>query len=66
MDRDEFFKNPVSKRDVPDYFDIVTKPMSWNVIDAKLEKHQYWDIQDFKVRLQSPCQLIKALTRVSE
>lgn len=48
LDRDEFFKNPVSKKDVPDYFDIVKRPMSWSVIDAKLDKHKYWDIKDFK------------------
>ncbi|KAJ3502163.1 hypothetical protein NLJ89_g9014 [Agrocybe chaxingu] len=40
-------KTPVSKRDVPDYFDVIKKPMCWDIIDAKLEQNQYWDLQNF-------------------
>ncbi|KAF5379525.1 hypothetical protein D9615_006509 [Tricholomella constricta] len=48
LDRQEFFRNPVSKADVPDYFDIIKKPMCWTIIETKLDKHEYWDFQAFK------------------
>ncbi|KAJ7089735.1 PHD-zinc-finger like domain-containing protein [Mycena belliarum] len=48
VDRQEHFKNPVSKKDVPDYFDIVKNPMSWINIESKLDNFQYWDLQSFK------------------
>jgi hypothetical protein len=38
---------------VPDYFDIVTNPMCWSIIDSKLDRHEYWDVKAFKVRLLS-------------
>ncbi|KAJ6624860.1 hypothetical protein B0H10DRAFT_2004445 [Mycena sp. CBHHK59/15] len=52
FDRNDYFKNPVSKKDVPDYFDIVKNPMSWSNIEKKLDDHQYWDIQSFKDDVQ--------------
>ncbi|KAJ7777292.1 bromodomain and PHD finger-containing protein 3 [Mycena metata] len=48
LDRNDYFKLPVSKKDVPDYFEVVKNPMSWSSIEAKLDTHQYWDIQSFK------------------
>ena len=50
VDRMDIFREPVSLQDVPDYLDIVERPMSWSVIDEKLSGHQYLDLQDFKVR----------------
>lgn len=49
IDKKEYFKNPVSKVDVPDYFDIIKEPMCWTIIDGKLDRHEYWDVQAFKV-----------------
>ena len=49
LDRHEFFKNPVSKMDVPDYFDVIKKPMCWKVIDEKLDKNMYARLKDFEV-----------------
>lgn len=49
MDRNDYFKNPVSKVDVPDYHEIVKKPMCWTMIEAKLDRHEYWDLAVFKV-----------------
>ncbi|PPQ65251.1 hypothetical protein CVT24_011406 [Panaeolus cyanescens] len=48
IDRQDHFKNPVSKTEVPDYFDIVKNPMCWSQIDAKLDQHQYWNVSEFK------------------
>ncbi|KZT07202.1 uncharacterized protein LAESUDRAFT_698987 [Laetiporus sulphureus 93-53] len=47
-DRQEFFKNPVSKVDVPDYYDIIKRPMTWSIIGDKLDRHEYLDLQEFK------------------
>ncbi|KAJ3914017.1 bromodomain and PHD finger-containing protein 3 [Lentinula edodes] len=47
-DKHDYFKNPVNKVDVPDYFDVITQPMCWSMIDAKLDRHEYWDIKDFR------------------
>lgn len=49
LDKQDFFKNPVSKHLVPDYYDIVAKPMCWSTIEAKLDRHEYWDVQAFRV-----------------
>jgi hypothetical protein len=49
MDRSELFLNPVSRVDVPDYFDVIKEPMSWSEIDAKLEGHLYETADDFAV-----------------
>ena len=54
LDRHDHFKNPVSRHDVPDYFDVIKRPMCWEVIDAKLDHHQYWDLQNFLV-----CDLVR-------
>ena len=50
MDRGELFLHPVNRAEVPDYFDVVTKPMCWLFIDEKLEKNEYLHIKDFQVR----------------
>ncbi|KAG7094890.1 hypothetical protein E1B28_005697 [Marasmius oreades] len=48
MDRHDYFKNPVNKTEVPDYFEVVKDPMCWSTIDGKLDKHQYWHLDEFK------------------
>ncbi|OCF39768.1 hypothetical protein I317_06430 [Kwoniella heveanensis CBS 569] len=48
MDRQELFLNPVSRIEVPDYFDVIKEPMCWLYIDEKLEKNAYLDVADFK------------------
>lgn len=47
-DKNHIFRDPVSKTEVPDYYDVIKNPMSWSVIDAKLENHEYWSLQAFK------------------
>ncbi|KAI9513021.1 PHD-zinc-finger like domain-containing protein [Russula earlei] len=48
FDRQGFFKNRISRSQVPDYFDVIEQPMWWGVIDEKLDRHEYWDIETFK------------------
>jgi hypothetical protein len=48
-DRNHFFKQPVSRQSVPDYFDVIEKPMCWQWIEERLERHEYWHAADFKV-----------------
>ena len=59
MDRQGYFKSPVSKADVPDYYDIIKHPMCWDMIDQKLDRHEYLDLAEFKVCKQ----VISSLTR---
>lgn len=47
-DKNDYFLIPVSRTEVPDYYDVITKPMSWSVIDKKLSDHAYMDLQEFK------------------
>ncbi|TFK17664.1 hypothetical protein FA15DRAFT_313371 [Coprinopsis marcescibilis] len=47
-DRSDFFKHPVNKNEVPDYFDIILNPMCWSMIEERLDKHEYWDVKTFK------------------
>ncbi|RXW14544.1 hypothetical protein EST38_g11319, partial [Candolleomyces aberdarensis] len=48
QDKQDFFKNPVNKNEVPDYFDIVLNPMCWSMIEDRLDKHEYWDVKSFR------------------
>ncbi|KAI0251381.1 hypothetical protein BJV78DRAFT_1275310 [Lactifluus subvellereus] len=48
FDRQGFFKNPISKSQLPDYFDVIQRPMWWGAIDEKLDRHEYWDIDVFR------------------
>ncbi|KAJ6485818.1 bromodomain and PHD finger-containing protein 3 [Mycena sanguinolenta] len=52
FDRQDYFKLPVNKKEVPDYFDVVEKPMCWSQIEVKLDKYEYWDLQSFKDDIQ--------------
>ncbi|KAG1823125.1 hypothetical protein EV424DRAFT_1321511 [Suillus variegatus] len=48
LDRHSLFKHPVSRTEVPDYYDVVKTPMTWDAIDGKLDRHEYWDLEGFK------------------
>ena len=49
MDKNSYFKEPVSKTEVPDYYDIIKNPICWNTIDQKLDRYEYWDLEALKV-----------------
>ncbi|KAG8221082.1 hypothetical protein J3R82DRAFT_2599 [Butyriboletus roseoflavus] len=36
------------KPEVPDYYEVVKNPMTWDTIDVKLDRHEYWDFETFK------------------
>ena len=48
-DRQNYFRSPVSKTEVPDYYDVIKNPMCWETIDQKLDRHEYLDLTQFKV-----------------
>ena len=52
-DKQDVFKYPVSRAEVPGYYDVIEKPMWWGVIEGRLDGHEYWDVKDFQVRLLS-------------
>ena len=62
MDRGEIFLHPVNQAEVPDYFDVITKPMCWLFIDEKLEKNEYLNVTDFKVISESAARIMLILT----
>src|SRR6266478_4281711 len=49
IDRTDYFRHPVNKAEVPDYFDVVKKPMHWSIIEDKINNHSYLYSQEFKV-----------------
>ncbi|THH11516.1 hypothetical protein EW146_g8014 [Bondarzewia mesenterica] len=48
LDRSDYFRNSVSKTEVPDYFEIIKNPIHWTAIEEKLHGHEYCDVQTFK------------------
>ncbi|TFY51274.1 hypothetical protein EVG20_g11076, partial [Dentipellis fragilis] len=48
QDTNEYFAHPVSKSLAPDYYEVVKNPMCWDTIEAKLDRHEYWDVQALK------------------
>ncbi|KAL7415662.1 PHD-zinc-finger like domain-containing protein, partial [Mrakia frigida] len=48
QDRTEVFLHPVSRIDVPDYHEVIKKPMAWETIEEKLENHHYVNVQEFQ------------------
>ena len=42
------FRDSVSKADVPDYFDVIKKPMCWKLIDEKVDRNMYARLKDLR------------------
>ncbi|CAE6466520.1 unnamed protein product [Rhizoctonia solani] len=47
FDRSNYFMNPVSRIDIPEYYTVIDKPMHWQGIGEKIEQHEYLDSQAF-------------------
>lgn len=48
LDRGNLFLSPVSRSEVPDYYDVVKEPMEWATISARIDDHYYQRISDFE------------------
>lgn len=48
VDRYGFFAQPVSKVDVPDYYDIVKEPMDWSAIKDKIANKIYDSVEEMR------------------
>lgn len=49
LDKTAYFSQPVSREDVPDYYEIIKFPMDWATMSAKLDRHEYPLALDFSV-----------------
>ncbi|KAN0064918.1 hypothetical protein ACQY0O_001975 [Thecaphora frezii] len=48
LDRTHFFAAPVSRTEVPDYYDVIKEPMDWTTMREKLQQKAYRSVQEFK------------------
>src|SRR5258708_23011745 len=49
MDTKDKFRQLPSRNDNPEYYEKVLQPIPWIMIDEKLDCHDYWDLDEFKV-----------------
>ncbi|CAO1622949.1 unnamed protein product [Sympodiomycopsis kandeliae] len=47
LDRLNLFLSPVSRTEVPDYYDIIKHPMTWATISARVDEQQYTTVDAF-------------------
>lgn len=52
-DRNGFFQHAVDASAVPDYYDIIKYPMTFDGVEKKLKCHEYDTVDDFEVHLPS-------------
>lgn len=52
IDENEFFTNPVTPEEAPDYASIIDKPICFSIIQQKLERHEYTRLDQFKEDIQ--------------
>jgi len=50
-DKDQVFWYPVNAEEVEDYYDIIKHPMSFDIIEKKIDTYQYKNVQEFKVNI---------------
>ena len=48
LDTNGVFSEPVSSKEVPDYYNIIKNPMDWSKINNKIEKRMYKSVESFK------------------
>ncbi|KAK0541003.1 hypothetical protein OC842_000209 [Tilletia horrida] len=48
LDRQGLFASPVSRADVPDYYDIIKTPMDWSQISPRLDQNAYASVAALK------------------
>ncbi|CAO1621045.1 unnamed protein product [Parajaminaea phylloscopi] len=47
FDRNNLFLSPVSRSEVPDYYDIIKEPMEWASIAGKITDYRYETVDEF-------------------
>lgn len=55
LDRSGIFTNPVSRSEVPDYYEVVKRPMDWATITARVEARHYDSVEDFAGDINLVC-----------
>ena len=55
LDRNKFYLNPVREDEVEDYYEIIKKPMCFNMIKRKVEMGCYETIESFKEDVRLIC-----------
>jgi NuA3 HAT complex component NTO1 len=55
FDRSGLFMNPVSRSEVPDYYDVIKSPMDWAKILGKIDDHQYASVEEFATDVNLVC-----------
>ncbi|ORX79524.1 hypothetical protein BCR32DRAFT_205479 [Anaeromyces robustus] len=50
-DKEEYFWVPVDEKEVEDYYDIIKHPMSFDIIEKKINTFQYKSVKEFKVKI---------------
>jgi len=46
-DKQKYFLHPVSAAEVPDYYDIIKRPMNWSTIRRKIDRFEYFRLSEF-------------------
>lgn len=52
IDANDFFMNPVTSEEAPDYASIIDKPMYFSKIQNKLDAHEYTRLDEFKADVE--------------
>lgn len=52
IDANDFFMNPVTSEEAPDYSSIIDKPMYFSKIQSKLDAHEYTRLDEFKADVE--------------
>lgn len=52
IDANDFFMNPVTSEEAPDYASIIDKPMYFSKIQSKLNAHEYTRLDEFKADVE--------------
>jgi hypothetical protein len=49
FDEKDCFRTLSSRNESPRYYEMVSNPMSWDLIQERLDAHTYWDLDHFRV-----------------
>ncbi|PVG00757.1 hypothetical protein CPB86DRAFT_728789, partial [Serendipita vermifera] len=52
LDEKECFRTLSSRNELPQYYETISTPMSWDIIQEKLDAHTYWDLDCFRADME--------------